>query len=78
MTRTAGILLAGGRSTRYGSPKAFAVEQGEYYYERAYAALALVSDPVVIVSLDELQPRFPAGRLVIADRERYRGCGPLA
>lgn len=76
--RTAGILLAGGQSSRFGSPKAFAVEQSAYYYEYAYAALESVCTTIVIVTLEELRHRFPEDRHVIIDCEQFSGRGPLA
>lgn len=75
---TVGILLAGGRSTRYGSPKAFAKWQGKYFYEWVYEALAAVCDHVVIVALEELEHRFPARLHVVTDCDPYKGNGPLA
>ncbi|HIW31926.1 MAG TPA: molybdenum cofactor guanylyltransferase [Candidatus Paenibacillus intestinavium] len=76
---TVGILLTGGRSVRFGSPKAFAVnEQGHYFYEQSYQALAAVCDSVVIVTSKELFPRFPASLHVITDLSAFQGMGPLA
>ncbi|RNF41160.1 molybdenum cofactor guanylyltransferase [Planococcus salinus] len=76
--KTIGILLAGGQSRRYGSPKAFAVLEGKYFYERAYEALTAVSDHVVVVSRPELISDFRAGMDVITDLPSVAGKGPLA
>lgn len=73
-----GILLAGGESRRFGSPKAFAVEGGELFYERAYKALTAVSNQVVIVSHPSLVSRFPEELDVITDLPAFAGQGPLA
>lgn len=78
MNSTVGILLAGGLSRRYGSPKAFALIEGELFYERAYKALAGVCDHVVIISRPELKPRFPPEVDVITDLDWIAGEGPLA
>lgn len=78
MTSTVGILLAGGLSRRYGSPKAFALIEGEPFYERAYRALAAVCDHVVIISRPELMSHFPPEVDVITDLDRVAGQGPLA
>ena len=78
MTLTVGILLAGGLSRRYGSPKAFASVEGELFYERAYRALAGVCDQVVIISRSELLSRFSPEVDVITDLEWVAGQGPLA
>jgi molybdopterin-guanine dinucleotide biosynthesis protein A len=78
MIQTAGIVLAGGRSSRFGSPKAFALDQGMFYYERSYAALESVCEQVVIVTLEELLDRYPNRQHVITDCALYAGQGPLA
>lgn len=78
MSRTVGILLAGGLSSRFGSPKAFAEIDGRLFYERVYEALAAACDQVVIVTRPELIGRFPAGLDVIADLPEVAGKGPLA
>lgn len=76
--KTAGVVLAGGRSVRFGSPKAFGLHQGRYFYERAVDALAPVCDAVVIVTREALKERFPDHLSVITDHEDYQGLGPLA
>lgn len=78
MTVLVGILLAGGLSRRYGSPKAFAELEGELFYERAYHALAAVCDDVVIISRPELMERFSSDAEVITDLDWIEGQGPLA
>lgn len=78
MTELVGILLAGGMSRRFGSPKAFAEIGEERFYERAYRALDHVCDHVVIVSRPELVAHFPAGYDVVTDLDWAAGQGPLA
>lgn len=78
MTSTVGILLAGGLSRRFGSPKAFAEIDGKTFYEKAYLALDSVCDKVVIISRPELLSRFSPGLDVITDLEIVAGQGPLA
>ena len=78
MSHTVGILLAGGLSRRYGSPKAFAEVDGELFYKLAYNALDSICNQVVIVSRPELLARFPSEYDVITDLEWVMGQGPLA
>ncbi|SDI08505.1 molybdopterin-guanine dinucleotide biosynthesis protein A [Planococcus glaciei] len=78
MSRTVGILLAGGLSRRFGSPKAFAEIDGRLFYERVYEALAAACGQVVIVTRPELITCFPAELDVIADLPKVAGKGPLA
>ncbi|TWT01792.1 molybdenum cofactor guanylyltransferase [Planomicrobium sp. CPCC 101079] len=78
MTGRIGILLSGGESRRFGSPKAFAEIGGEKFYERAYQALDAVCDRVVIVAHPKLQSRFPDELDVITDLPAIAGQGPLA
>lgn len=78
MNRTVGVLLAGGLSRRFGSPKAFAELDGKPFYEYALKALEAASDQVVVISRPELVARFPKELDVITDLEHFEGLGPLA
>lgn len=76
----AGILLAGGQSSRYGSPKAFAKHQDEFFYERALQMVSPFIEDFVIVSHPTLTEKFKMkyGHQVIEDVMPFRGDGPLA
>ncbi|WP_342513388.1 molybdenum cofactor guanylyltransferase [Sporosarcina sp. FSL K6-1522] len=76
--KTVGIILAGGESRRFGSPKAFAKLGNRYFYEVVKEALASHCDEVVVVTRQELVARFPVGVNVIMDGVKYAGRGPLA
>lgn len=78
MTRTVGIVLAGGLSRRFGSPKAFAKLDNHFFYELATEALEAHCDAVIIVTRQELLECFPEGITAITDIMDYRGLGPLA
>jgi len=73
-----GVLLAGGMSSRYGSPKAFARLNGEHFYEIAYKALESVCQHVIIVTRQELIAWFQSDLHIIVDHPLYVGDGPLA
>jgi molybdenum cofactor guanylyltransferase len=74
---TAGIILAGGHSTRMGSPKALLEWHGSTLAYRAAAIVARsVDGPVVMVrSAGQKLPRLPSGVLVVDDDRD--GQGPL-
>lgn len=76
--RSVGILLAGGLSRRYGSPKAFAEINGRKFYEISYDILNALCDDVIIVTRQELIHKFPKDKHIIVDKPPYSGCGPLA
>lgn len=78
MRNTVGILLAGGLSSRFGSPKAFARVDGVYFYEKVYKALDAVCDQVIIVTREELMPLFPQELDLVTDLPDIKGQGPLA
>ncbi|GKV69047.1 putative molybdenum cofactor guanylyltransferase [Sporosarcina sp. NCCP-2716] len=73
-----GIVLAGGESRRFGSPKAFGEYGGRFFYEYAAEALALHCMETVIAARPEYADRFPDAYTVILDVPEYAGHGPLA
>jgi molybdopterin-guanine dinucleotide biosynthesis protein A len=69
-----GAVLAGGRSSRFGSPKALAPFRGEPMVARAFDALAPVCEEVVVVThLAEIGIALGARTL----RDRVADAGPL-
>lgn len=75
---TVGIVLAGGRSTRFGEDKSLYVLDGKPMYRHVYDLLAdaNVCDKIVISSNAVLQDKFN-GIDVIVDDSRFVDYGPL-
>ena len=72
-----GIVLAGGRSTRFGSDKLAVEIDGRPLLHRAIAAVAVVAARVVVVAAPGVEPAIPAELLarvrVIHDPESFGG-----
>ncbi|MBP2079875.1 molybdenum cofactor guanylyltransferase [Oceanobacillus polygoni] len=79
--KIAGIILAGGKSIRFGEPKAFATKDGKAFYQHALDALTQIVEKIVMVTSPELKHRFQpieTKMTIIQDRGEYQGHGPLA
>ncbi len=80
-TRSTGIVLAGGRSTRFGGDKLAAQVDGRPLLHHAIAAIANVVDEVVVViAADAPAPAWPPDLHValVVVRDEVAGLGPLA
>ena len=79
-TRIVGVLLAGGKSRRFGRPKAFAEKEGKPFYRLSLDVLLPIVDSVVLITNEELVDRFSEVKdaTVVVDVEKYAGKGPLA
>jgi molybdopterin-guanine dinucleotide biosynthesis protein A len=68
------VVLAGGRSSRMGSPKALLDWHGTPLLRRVSGVLARVADPVVVVHApDQELPHLPGNVILVADRNPGRG-----
>lgn len=78
--KVVGIVLAGGASRRFGSPKAFANLGDKAFYQLSIEALHTFTDSIVIVTNEQLENRFTdkKGIQLITDINKYAGKGPLA
>src|SRR5262245_49311926 len=74
MTRTAGVVVCGGRSSRMGRPKAWLPFGGEQMLPRVVRLLGEVVAPVVVVAAPGQDlPPLPAGIEIVRDPEPDRG-----
>ncbi len=73
--RTAGVVLAGGQSSRYGRPKMFEMYKEKPFYEYSVDAfLANRLDPIIISTNEQLAAHFHASGVVFSlDKVMYNG-----
>ena len=76
--KTAGIVLAGGLSRRFGSPKAFARFDSGIFMNEQSKRLESFCEEVIVVTREELLERFPQSVNTITDLPEVAGLGPLA
>lgn len=78
--RLGGIILAGGESRRFGSPKALAQMKNRYFLEYAIQAIEGLTKENVIISHSTIKSELKkvTSIPVIEDLPEYKGKGPLA
>jgi molybdopterin-guanine dinucleotide biosynthesis protein A len=72
------VVLAGGRSTRFGRDKLREPYRGTPLVHHAILALASVCGEVLVVASPDRDPDLPSGVPVLLQRDRSDGEGPLA
>ncbi|MEI5907088.1 molybdenum cofactor guanylyltransferase [Bacillus spongiae] len=74
-----GVVMAGGKSTRFGSDKAFALYQGTPLYEYSIKTLTEVVNKTVMVTNDNLLQTYrdKTDLEIKSDLPPFQNCGPL-
>ncbi|PDZ03686.1 molybdenum cofactor guanylyltransferase [Bacillus cereus] len=80
MSKYAGIVLAGGMSSRFGEPKALAIWKGTPFVEHIVKVMTSTLQEVVVISHSDIKERVEqlVQVPVIEDIPHYKGSGPLA
>ena len=69
-----GVILAGGKSSRFGRPKMFEIWQGQPLYEVGVNAFRALNFPIVIATNEELAPNFNTKNVnYITDEPMHEG-----
>src|SRR5699024_4271560 len=77
--KSVGVVLAGGQSRRFGSPKAFAKKDGKEFYLHSIDAIKPFVDSIALITNPQLENYFNEKEVkVILDKPEYQGKGPLA
>jgi molybdenum cofactor guanylyltransferase len=74
--RFGAIVLAGGRSSRFGRDKLAEPIDGQPLLDHAIAAVRAISDEVVVVTAPDAEPPVPEGVVLVHDARPFEG--PLA
>lgn len=76
-----GVILAGGESRRFGSPKAFAEKEGKPFYHYSISVLKPFVTSVLLITNPKLESLFKQREKdveIVTDDKDYLGQGPLA
>ncbi|MEK7014342.1 molybdenum cofactor guanylyltransferase [Bacillus sp. FSL R9-9410] len=78
--KIAGIVLAGGQSSRFGEPKALAIWKGTTFVEHIVKVMESAVQEIVVISHSDIKERLEnlVQVPVIEDIPHYKGNGPLA
>ncbi|PFJ19478.1 molybdenum cofactor guanylyltransferase [Bacillus cereus] len=80
MSKNAGIVLAGGMSSRFGEPKALASWRGNTFIEHIVKVMESALQEIVVISHSDIKEQVEqfVQVPVIEDIPHYKGNGPLA
>ncbi|MFC4387149.1 molybdenum cofactor guanylyltransferase [Gracilibacillus marinus] len=73
-----GVIIAGGESSRFGTPKAFATWKNQFFYQHMIRVLQSITTDIYILSKKDQINCYPSPVSVLVDDERFKGMGPLA
>lgn len=75
-----GVVLAGGESRRFGSPKSFAKKDNKAFFQWSLDAITPIVDDTILITNQNLERKFPPdlGVEIVTDIEKFAGKGPLA
>jgi len=76
-----GVILAGGQSSRFGSPKAFVKKDNIPFYHYSWQAIRPFVSSMLIITNPQLKALFTKDGVttkLVNDHEDYQGQGPLA
>ena len=71
--RVSAIVLAGGRSSRFGRDKLGEPLAGRTLLDHAIAAVSPLAQETIVVARPEAMPRVPDGTTVVHDRSAFEG-----
>ncbi|MFC4404837.1 molybdenum cofactor guanylyltransferase [Gracilibacillus xinjiangensis] len=73
-----GVIIAGGESSRFGKPKAFAKYKGKELYLHAIDSLGNITNKISVIAREEHMECYQPPIHLLKDDPLFKGLGPLA